>query len=419
MISSPISPHTGLERSGFLHGWWFCLCLFALFCPRPGIAAEVLSIPAVAAEGREAWLVTYGPGEIYWERFGHNAIWLREPAAGLDHTFNFGYFDFAQEDFFLRFMRGRMLYFSVAQLAGSEFDYYRQVNRSIRAQKLNLTAPQYQQLRDYLLNETLPENRNYRYDYYLNNCSTRIRDALDIALDGALRARSSQVAAELNFRDQTRRLTQMQFWYYLGLETGLGYAVDRPVSRWDEMFIPMVVADEIAAMSAESAGNGADLVGLDTMFYTSTLPVPNETPTPVWLSYLLTGLGITALAWLSGKFMPRVWLDGLCLAWVLLSATLGLVLAALWLLTDHAVSRDNSNLLLLNPLLLLALLPGLRRPGAVMLAAGNLLAFILLLLPEHQYNLDVLAICTPLNLAVAFHLFRSRISGRGEQRTLG
>ncbi len=106
------------------------------------------------------------------------------------------------------------------------------------------------------MNEVQPENRNYRYDYYLNNCSTRIRDALDIALDGALSARTGQIPAKLNFRDQTRRLTQMQFWYYLGLEMGLGFPVDRAVTRWDEMFIPMVVADEIAAISMARAESG-------------------------------------------------------------------------------------------------------------------------------------------------------------------
>jgi len=360
--------------------------------------------------------VTFGPGEIYFERFGHNAIWLREPAAGLDHTFNFGYFDFDQEDFFLRFMRGRMLYFSIAQPALRELESYRQANRSIRVQKLNLTASQYQRMRDYLLDEIQPENRNYRYDYYLNNCSTRIRDALDIGLGGALHARTGQVPAKLNFRDQTRRLTEMQFWYYLGLETALGYAVDRPVSRWDEMFIPMVLADEIASMPS---GSGAPVVQSDTMIYTSTLPAPKQTPAPVWYRYLLTGLLIAGIGWLGGRFMPPAWLRGLCLAWVLINATLGLGLAALWLFTDHLFSRDNANLLLLNPLVLLALLPALRRPGAVMLAAGNALALVLLLLPQHQYNLDVIALLTPLNLGVAFYLFRSGTVRHGEQRALG
>jgi len=297
-----------------------------------------------------------------------------------------------------------------------DFEIYRQENRSIRAQKLNLSEEGYLRMRDYLVNEILPENSSYHYDYYRNNCSTRIRDALDIGLGGALHARTAQVPAQLNFRDQTRRLTENQFWTYLGLETALGYPVDRPVTRWDEMFIPMVVADEIAAMSAD--GGGA-LLGSDTMVYTSTLPAPAAAPSTVWYRYLSTGLLIAGLAWLGGRFMPPAWLKGLCLAWVLAGATLGLALAALWLFTDHAVARDNANLLLLNPLLLLALSPGLRRTGAVLLAAGNLLAFALLLLPEHQYNLDVLALLTPLNLGAAAYLFRSGAVGRVEQRGLG
>jgi len=375
-----------------------------------------MDIPAVPEDGQEAWLVTFGPGEIYFESFGHNAIWLREPAVGLDHTFNFGNFAFEQKDFFLRFLRGRMQYFSLAQPAEMDFEIYRQENRSIRIQKLNLGTEGYLRMRDFLLNEILPENSSYHYDYYLNNCSTRIRDALDIGLDGALHERTAQLPARLNFRDQTRRLTETQFWTYLGLEIALGYPVDRPVTRWDEMFIPMVVADEIAAMSADAGGR---LVETDKMLYTSTLPGPGDVPIPVWYRYLLAGLLVAGLAWLSGRFMPRAWLEGLCLAWVLVSSTLGLALAALWLFTDHAVARDNANLLLLNPLLLPALLPGLRRPGAVLLVAGNLLAFALLLLPSHQYNLDVLAALTPVNLGVALHLFRSGGARRVEQGRLG
>ena len=86
----------------------------------------------------ETWLVTYGPGDIYWQRFGHNAIWIRDAGLGLDHVFNFGFFDFEQEDFFLHFLQGRMLYFSAAQPARDEFAAYINENRSIRAQRLDL-----------------------------------------------------------------------------------------------------------------------------------------------------------------------------------------------------------------------------------------------------------------------------------------
>jgi hypothetical protein len=382
------------------------LCTFLLSWSRLGFGLDEAAVPEFSGEHSEVWLVTFGPGENYWERFGHNAIWLREPDKGLDHTFNFGFFDFEQEDFFLRFLRGRMLYFSVAQPADREFEFYRQENRSIRIQKLNLNDSQYVRLRDYLLNEIQPQNRDYRYDYYLNNCSTRIRDALDIALDGGLSARTKPKSAELNFREQTRRLTEMEFWYYMGLELVLGYPVDRAVSRWDEMFIPMVVADEIAALSPINAQTGRQLVSVDSMLFTSTGAGPADSASSMWYRFLLLGLLIAGAAWLSGKFMPPLWLSGICSAWVLICVTGGLILASLWLLTDHEVTRPNANLLLLNPLLILALIPSLRRIGAVFFAAGVVLAVLLILLPTHQYNLDVLALLAPINLTVAAYLFR-------------
>jgi hypothetical protein len=378
------------------------LIIVTLAWLQTGLASEEIEIPE-PVDGAEAWLATFSPGEIYWERFGHNAIWLREPAAGLDHTFNFGFFDFEQENFLQRFIRGRMLYFSVAQPASREFEFYQGDNRSIRIQKLNLTSRQYQQLRDYLLNEIRPENRNYRYDYYLNNCSTRIRDALDIAFDGELSAATSDIPAAQNFRDHTRRLTQMEFWYYLGLELALGYPVDRDVSRWDEMFIPMVLADEMATWSP---GAGGRAVIVDEMLFAGTLAEPLSTPSSIWHRYLLLGLLVTALAWLSGKFMPPVWLAGLCQAWVLICVTNGLILAFLWLFTDHEVARLNANLLLFNPLAVLMLVPRLRRAGAVLFAVGTAVCLLLLLLPIHQYNVDAFALLAPLNLAAAGYFMR-------------
>jgi hypothetical protein len=386
------------------------LFLLALVCARVSSAVDETPVPAAAPGDKEAWLVTFGPVQIYWERFGHNAIWLREPAVGLDHTFNFGYFDFEQENFLLRFLRGQMLYFSVAQVAAREFDFYQKYNRSIRLQKINLSGRQYERLRDYLLNEIKPENRYYRYDYFLNNCSTRIRDAIDLALDGGLSSRTRKVPASLNFRDQTRRLTQERFWYYLGLELVLGYPTDRPVSRWDEMFIPMVLADEIAALSNLAVKPEDAMIVRDTVLYSSTAPQPGARPSSTWPRYLLPGLLIVGLAWLSGKFMPPVWLAGLCGAWVLICFTNGLVLAGLWLFTDHEVARLNANLLFFNPLVIVAFIPALHRMGAAVFAGGVVVAAALLLLPKHQYNLDVLVLLAPVNLAAALYLYRNKLA---------
>jgi hypothetical protein len=142
------------------------------------------------------------------------------------------------------------------------------------------------------------------------------------------------------------------------------------------------------------------------MLFTGTLPPPADTPASIWYRYLLAGLLVAGLAWLSGKFMPPVWLAGLCYAWVLINLTAGLSLVFLWFFTDHEAAWLNANLLLLNPLMILALVPPLRRFAAGLLAAGTAVCCLLLLLPEHQYNLDVLALLTPVNLAVAMYFFR-------------
>jgi hypothetical protein len=152
---------------------------------------------------------------------------------------------------------------------------------------------------------------------------------------------------------------------------------------------------------------GKPLLEVDTMLFTTTMPAPSEAPSQIWYRYLVFGLILTVLAWLSGKFMPPVWLAGLSQAWVLNAVTIGLLLSALWLFTDHEVTRPNANLLLFNPLLVLAFLPALRRFGAVVLAGGVICAAVLLVLPVRQYNLDVLALVAPVNLAVAAHLWRN------------
>ncbi len=227
-----------------------------------------------AETGPEVWLVTYGPGQVYWQRFGHNAVWIRDADLGLDHTFNFGFFDFEQENFFLRFLQGRMLYFSAAQPAANEFAQYIDENRAIRAQRLALTAEQALGLTDFLVEEVQPENRDYLYDYYLDNCSTRVRDVLDAATGGALRDATANVPAAQNFRDHTRRLSQADFWLYLGLELGLGAPVDRPISRWEEFFIPGELAEGVAALALA----GDPVVVEDVVIHASTAEPPPARP---------------------------------------------------------------------------------------------------------------------------------------------
>lgn len=373
-------------------------------------AAEDFPPPTPPEGDYQALLLTYGPGDVYWERFGHNAIWLRESARDLDHSFNFGFFDFEQPGFLRRFVQGRMLYFAAAMPAEREQAYYRSEGRSVRVQALNLDPLQFARLRDSLLRQVRPENRDYLYDYYLDNCSTRLRDALDEALDGMLHDQFAAQPGVQTFRDHTRRATERDFWYYLGLETGLGAPVDRPISRWDEMFIPEALADSLVEVTRLGARGLEPLVASDTMAFEGSVPAAAVIPASVWPRYLALGLVVVLVGWLVTRVAPAAFGERLVAAWFLLASVAGLALLALMLFTDHAASRPNVNLLLLNPLFLIVVSarwwPMARRLVAALALLGLAAAVAIAAWPGLQYTADVVAALGPVSACAAWWLWR-------------
>jgi len=395
-----------LIRSLVLVSWTLLVLIYG---------STVLAQDPFEREQPDVWLVTYGPGEIYWQRFGHNAIWIRDSDLGLDHVFNFGFFDFGQEDFFLRFLQGRMLYFSAARPAQEEFAGYIDENRSIRAQRLDLAPEKRLALLEFLLEEVRPENRDYLYDYYLNNCSTRVRDAIDLAMDGALQAEFGPIPAPQTWRDHTRRLTEDDFWLYLGLEVGLGAGVDREINRWDEMFIPATLADSLASLRVSKGGESGPLVIEDVMLFESSLDPPGQSTRTTWPRYLLFSLAALSAAWLlcrlTGPRASRL----LSRSWLAISGLAGLALLFFWFGTDHAVARMNTNLLVFCPLwIILAFWKGREKLSLAIVSGMAALSFLLMLLPLPfaQYNPDVLAMFLPFNLASAWVLFTASNSNK-------
>ena len=130
--------------------------------------------------------MTMGPGKAVWERFGHNAIWIHDPERGTDQAYNYGLFDLRQEKFLVRFLQGRMWYWMQGFPAQAYVELYRRANRSVWIQELEMPANAKRELQEFLEWNERPENRFYHYDYYRDNCSTRVRDALDRALGGRI-----------------------------------------------------------------------------------------------------------------------------------------------------------------------------------------------------------------------------------------
>lgn len=384
-----------------------CLSRKIALCLIP-VALLCIAVPALA---QQAWLMTYGTAERVEEQFGHNAIWIRDPARGIDEIYNFGFFDFDQPDFYRDYLFGEMVYFALARSPEDELAYYRWRDRSVRAQLLNLEPEAIRRLTDWLEARVQPETRDFRYDYYFNNCSNRVRDALDFAFDGALSAYSKPRPASADFRTHTRRLVQDDFPLYLGIEAGLGRMADRPRSVWEEMFLPAVVAETVAAMRiATPGGESLPLVVEDRMLYESSRQAPPDRPDFHAAAFLTLGLASVFLIVLPALVF-RSRLPALIGArgWIIVSGLGGGMLLFLWLFTAHEAAWRNENLLLLNPVALLLWRfrgAALERAAAMVMAAGLVAAFVLKLFPGAQWNYDMMVWLVPAQLALLWTWYR-------------
>ena len=400
----------------------------------PGVVAQERPMPERGSELTIS-LVTMGQGDAVYERFGHNAIWVHDTLRHRDLQYNYGLFDFRQENFILRFVQGRMLYAMGGLDAAASMADYAAHNRSIWVQELNLTPAQRADLRDFLAWNALPENRNYRYDYYLDNCSTRVRDALDRVLGGRIRSSMDSVAAGTTFRFHTARLTTNDPLMFTGLMLGLGEPVDRPISRYEEMFLPLAFREHIRSIRVPGPdGHEIPLVRSEQTVYLSTTPDSPAAP-PFWLPwYLLIGVLLGGLCWYCGQRIVSSGGARLGLAvaggvWSFLAGVAGLVLAGLWLLTDHTAAYRNENLFQFSPLALpLALLVPLAAYGRDRaLRAGRSVALVIVLLGiaglffklvpgTRQVNGMLIALALPANLGLWLGLrdaVRRRVSPAG------
>lgn len=379
--------------------------------PAPALLVLVLwlwPLLALAQAAPRIGVVTMQPGEIFWERFGHNAIVVDDPAAPGPVSYNFGYFDLEEPGFVGRFVRGRMQYMLVALPLEQDLAYYRQTGRGVSIQWLDLAPEEARALAGDLAINARPENARYGYDYFLDNCSTRVRDALDRALGGALQSHLSDEIGGLTFRAEAVRLARPARWMALGFDLGLGPRADAPLSRWQAGFVPMHLADGLRDMRL---ADGRPLVVAEHAILPHRI-APEPPPLPRrWWPQLVAGLALAGGALLLGRARPRA-LAAIALPFWATCATAGLLLAFLWSYTAHWAAWANHNLLLLSPLCLLALPGGWRlargrAPGPWfararwLVAAGALAALPLQLLPTAQDNLPWIALILPVHLALA------------------
>lgn len=363
-------------------------------------AVQALAAPRIG-------VMTMEPGEIFFERFGHNAL-VVAPETGPATSYNFGYFDMDEPGFAANFVHGNMHYWLVALPLDEDLARYAQLGRGVSVQWLDLAPAQATALAAALAEHARGDNARYRYDYYTSNCSTKVRDAIDQALGGSLKAQLTGRSQGNTYRLESVRLATPAPWMAIGFHLGLGPYADRPLSRWEEAFIPMRLRDSLREATLP---DGRPLVASEEALLPHRVgQPPAEAPRPR-VPALLAGLALAALVVWSGRRAPRALAAAALGFWTLAGLT-GLLMLFLWFGSAHVAGHGNENLLLLSPLCL-GLLPGgwarlrgrpttprFRRLLWVVVGAAALAGFLKFLPFRPQENVEWVLLLLPLHWAL-------------------
>lgn len=386
-------------------------------------------------------LLTLSPGEHPFARFGHIEIWIHNSAAPpedpvqRDPVYNFGNFTFDDPALIPKFLLGRFVYWVAKESLDVRLAYARRLERSMVAQELNLSAGQKHALLSALEENIQEKNRYYKYDYYRDNCATRVRDVIDRTIGGRLR-QAALGPASMSRRAHTLRLTADDTVLTLALTSILAGFSDRPMDQWDEMFLAAYIQQVVRRVGVPgSNGTLHPLVKSERTLVDATRVVIERPAPPSWTIFmLLAGLLWGGALYGSARFAAGHVALRLSLALLLIMTGLlsvgGMFLIFMWGFTDHEACHRNENILQLMPLCVaqIWLCSGVARlqlravARARCLFAGAAVVSVLGLfwkvLPAmRQDNFWIIALCVPIWLGGTLGLAALEAALLGRQQT--
>jgi hypothetical protein len=321
------------------------------------------------AEGENLTLkvAVMGPGDELYFWWGHIALIIEDSDKGTSRFFDYGLFSFDNENFFYNFAFGRLLYSCGVSSTSRNVAAYVSTNRDVVFYTLNVSPENKKKVRDFAEFNVLPENRDYFYHHFKDNCSTRIRDIIDLAVDGQFKERYGNAPGRYTFRQHVRRHTWFMSSVDWILNFWMGQVIDTPITIWDEMFLPAEVGNRIEDFWYTDV-NGIEqklVTARETVFEAEGRPIVLDIPRKQWSKELFFSLGLSVIFAFFFFFQKKNYRSGKILAGISMSLSglvfgiAGLLLYFMNLFTDHDYTFQNYNMLFGTPLLLAAFPLGL------------------------------------------------------------
>jgi hypothetical protein len=309
-----------------------------LFCQK--------GVPLYLSEHTKVSLLTSSPGEDLYAQFGHSAIRITDTLSGQDLVFNYGLFDFNTPGFYVKFIRGKLPYQLGIQRFDAFLNAYIEENRQCRELEINLNEKERLALINFLSVNYLPENREYPYDFFFDNCATRIRDILENKFQANYP--DTSLVKKASFRHFLAQYVGQNSWINVGFYLILGLPADAIATFRDEMFLPDYLEKHL-----ENAFLSGQLLAKNkiTILYQNQ---PEKSvsflPSPILISCLLFFIAL-----IFTFYHTKRWTKIFDTVFFSLISLSGMLFVFMWVGTDHFVTHKNMNLLWANPLYILVI----------------------------------------------------------------
>ena len=319
--------------------------LFLLLCCPIFIFSNKLDLSNNVGQTKIS-VFTCDPGNEIYSLFGHSALRLQNPVQGYDLVVNWGLFEFSENqfDFGYDFAKGRLKYFMGLQSTTNFMEEYKGSRRGVREQILNLNKEEKFKLITLIENNYKPENRNYKYEFFYDNCSSRIRDLLKTVFNEEIKFHSSSKSNKFTFREIIHEYLKYNPWLELGIDLVLGKKIDVLVNNENLMFLPENVEQILDSTYVKNNEVQKKIVLSKNILIKSNIKKDDLKSIKIY-SWII--LSITMLLLIIKK-------ERLFNYWSVINlfvvGTLGLVLLFMWFGTDHSGTKMNLNLLWASPL---------------------------------------------------------------------
>lgn len=301
-------------------------------------------------------LLTAAPGDQLYSLFGHTALRIYDPKTGFDRTYNYGTFDFNTERFYWKFALGHLQYFLSTAPFKTAKQAYLADGRAVTEQRLNLSPEQTNRLFRYLQANSKPENRYYSYEFFYDNCTTRVYDAIKNATGDALQFQKPLNREKQSYRQLINTYLQPVPWVKLGINLLLGIPADRIPNGLQTLFLPNLLKNRFAHAQIQTVDRAIPLVRNQTIYsppHKAVLNPPLLTPGLVFWSLLalVLPLGIG----FAGEQSFWRWFDRILFSVV---GALGFLILFLWLFSAYPTTKWNANIVwtLLAPAILIGVI---------------------------------------------------------------